>query len=124
MPILDGRHGDAYDTFTRNSLEYGAIMETPDGARFRFTEMGGTVGVANKLYQAEAPTTNWLTQAIATAMAVGDKTILFTPGATTINAGDLAGGTALVWKRLLTLVTSIQSRVTLLFLDQQRVYLH
>jgi hypothetical protein len=58
--------------------------------------MGGTLGVANKLYQAAAAVANWETQAHTVALAVGDTEISFTDGGTSFTANQLAGGTIIV----------------------------
>ena len=92
-----GAEKDTYETGTFQQYPLGQKLVTPDGSIFRYVEMGTTLGVANNLYQAEAPTANWLSQALATtAMASGDATITFTPGATAIAVDELAGGTVLV----------------------------
>ena len=94
---LFGAEKDVYETGTFQQYPIGQKLVTPDGSIFRYVEMGATLGVANNLYQAEVPTTNWVKQDLATtAMAVGDSTITFTPGATAIAADELAGGTILV----------------------------
>lgn len=93
-----GAYKDAYEVGTVQIFPLGQKLVTPDGSVFRYTEMGGTVGVAAKLYQSEAPKADWSSQALAgTAMAVGDTTIAFTPAVgTALSANDLARGTVLV----------------------------
>ena len=95
--IIYGAEKDVYETGSVQLYPLGQVLELPSGARFRYSEMGGTVGVANKLYQAEVPKADWSSQLVSTALAVGDTTIKFTPAAgTALSANDLAGGTVLV----------------------------
>ena len=95
--ILYGLDKDVYETGGTMLYPLGTKLITPSGSVFRYAEVGATVGVANKLYQAETRTADWVTQAIATtAMAVGDTTITFTPAVgTALVANDLAGGTVI-----------------------------
>ena len=86
-----------YETST-TKLPYpvGQKAETPDGCIFRYSEMAGTTGVANKLYQSAAPTAHWCTQAVAVALAVGDTEISQHDGGTAFTVNQMAGGTIVV----------------------------
>lgn len=91
-----GEYADPLETSTTPQYPIGQKMETRDGKVYRYTEMGGTVGVANKLYQSSVPVANWLTQAIATAMVAGDTAIVINIGATAVALNELAGGSIVV----------------------------
>ena len=75
----------------------GQRAETPDGSIYRYVLMGGTVGIANRMYQGAATAVaHWTTQDIAVAMAVGDTEISFHDGGTAFTVNQLAGGSLLV----------------------------
>ncbi len=95
VATIYGAEKDVYLVGTQQLYDLGQKLETPSGEIFRFTEMGGTVGIANNLYQGEVPTPNWVTQALTTAMAVGDTTITAADGGTAAVADELAGGTVI-----------------------------
>ena len=95
--ILYGQDKDVYETGGTMLYPLGTKLITPSGSVFRYAEMGATIGVANKLYQGETRSTDWVTQAATVALAAGDTTITFRPAAgTALVANDLAGGTVLV----------------------------
>ena len=94
--VLNINYSDVYETGTVQLYPIGQTGITPDGSIFRYAEIGATVGVANKMYQSEGPTANWLSQAATTALVVGDTTIGFTDGGTAVAVNELAGGTVLV----------------------------
>jgi hypothetical protein len=93
---LHGAEKDVYAITAYQVYPLGTKLVTPNGSIFRYTEMGGTAGVAAKLYQSEAPTAGWLSQAATVALAVGDATITFRPTSTALVANDLARGTVVV----------------------------
>lgn len=97
MPaVIYGAEKDVYATGTQQLRALGQKMLTPDGSVFRYAEMAGTIGVANKLYQSAVPTSNWDSQALATAMTLGDTTITVFDSGTAAVADQLAGGTIVV----------------------------
>ncbi len=97
MPaVIYGAEKDVYAVGTQQLRKLGQRMMTPDGDVFRYSEMANTVGVANSLYQGAVPDSNLVTQALTTALAVGDVTVTQTDGGTTVVADYLAGGTIVV----------------------------
>ena len=97
MPVnIYGSESDVYTVGSQQLHTVGQRMMTPDGSVFRYGEMGATVGVANKLYQSSAVVAHWLTQALATAMAVGDATITQKDGGTAFVVDQMARNTILV----------------------------
>ena len=82
-----------YETGLKQLELVGQKAETPDGSIFRYTQMGGVVGVANKLYQSAVPAALWLTQVHTVALDVGDTEISFKDGGTAFVANEAAGGT-------------------------------
>ena len=94
MPaVIYGAEKDVYATGTQQLRRLGQKMLTPDGSVFRYTEMGGTTGVANKLYQASAPVAHWEGTDLTVAMVVGDATISFEDGGAAFGVDEAAGGT-------------------------------
>jgi hypothetical protein len=55
--------------------------------------MGGTVGIANKLYQSAAPTSDWITQTHTIDIAAGATSFSFDDGGTAFTKNQMAGGT-------------------------------
>ncbi len=90
-----GAEKDVYVVGTRQLLDIGQKLELPSGDVFRYTMMGGTVGVANKLYQSSIPDGNWLTQAHTVAVLVGDTSFSFDDAGTAFTVDQMAGGTVL-----------------------------
>ena len=87
----------AYETGSTQIYPIGQKAETPDGSVYRYCMMGGTIGVANKMYQGAATAVaNWTSQAHTVALAVGDTEISFKDGGTAFTADQLAGGSILV----------------------------
>lgn len=82
-----------YETGTTQLYPIGQKAETPDGCIFRYTEMGGTVGIASNLYQSAALVAHHNTQAVTVALAVGDTEISFHDGGTALAVNEMAGGT-------------------------------
>ena len=86
-----------YETGSTQIYPVGQRAMTPDGSVFRYSLMGATVGVANKMYQGAATAVaNWTSQAHTVALTAGDTQISFKDGGTTFTADQLAGGTILV----------------------------
>ncbi len=92
VATIYGAEQDVYAVGTQQKFDIGQKMETPDGDVFRFTLMGSTIGIANKLYQSSIPIGNWADTDITVAMAVGDTTISFTDGGTAFVVDEAAGG--------------------------------
>ncbi|KKL78553.1 hypothetical protein LCGC14_2023720, partial [marine sediment metagenome] len=89
-------YGTPYETSTASQYPLGQKAEDPSGSIFRYTLMGSTVGVANKLYQGSIPVANWTTQTHTVALAVGDTEISFDDGGTAFTVNQLEGGSLLV----------------------------
>lgn len=83
-----------YETGTTQQYPIGQRAETPNGDVFRYTLMGGTIGVANKLYQSSIPVANWTTQTHTIEATAGDTSISFDSG-TNFAVNQAAGGTVL-----------------------------
>ena len=90
--------GIGFETYTaKNGVAVGLRAEVSDGRIFRFTEMGGTVGVANKMYEAGAGPADWDTMAVQAAVAAGASAIPYTNGGSTaLVADDLENGYIIV----------------------------
>ena len=94
MPgTLDIPYSTPYETGLKQLHAVGQKAETPDGSIFRYTQMGATLGVANKLYQSSLPVDNWRTILHTVALAVGDTEISFNDDGTAFVANEAAGGT-------------------------------
>ncbi len=85
-----------YETTTSQLYPLGQKAEDPSGAIFRYSLMGGVVGIANMLYQSSLPVTNWVTQTHTVALAVGDTEISFDDGGTALTVNQAQNGTILV----------------------------
>ncbi len=72
--------------------DIGQRAETPDGAIFRYSEMGSVQGVANKLYQGAAADTNWQDTENSVALTAGDTQITFHDDGTTFAVDEARGG--------------------------------
>ncbi len=84
-----------YETGATQLYPIGQKAEDPSGSIFRYTLMGSTIGVANKLYQSAIPTANWLTQTHTVEATAGDTSISFDDGGTAFTVNQAAGGTVL-----------------------------
>ncbi len=85
-------YGAPYETGTTKLYTVGQRMETPDGSIFRYSLMGGTIGVANKIYQGAAADTNWQDTEHTTALVVGDTQISFLDDGTAFTVDQAEGG--------------------------------
>lgn len=93
MPrTLEIEHGTPYETGTTQLYDWGQRGETEDGSLFRFTKMGATLGVANKLYQGPAEVDNWQDTEHTTALVVGDTQISFLDDGTAFAIDEAKGG--------------------------------
>ncbi len=93
--VIYGEFGDQQvaQSTRIGDLPLGTPMDLPDGRRFRHVKMSATAGVVGKMYTAPAGVTDHGTVAgsgmvIATAVAVGDKTITLTTNGTTVVTKD------------------------------------
>ena len=89
-----------YETGLKQLQAVGQKAETPDGSIFRYTQMGATLGVANKLYQSSIPIGDWITQVHTVAIVVGDTEISHKTASTTFVANEAAGGTLVLEETL------------------------
>lgn len=81
--IIFGADQTVFSTTTTRRFPFGTRLYTQDGREFRYTENGGTAigtGVGGRLFQSSAPSANYDNQAIATAAAVGARSIDVTLG--------------------------------------------
>ena len=81
-----------YETGSVKVEAMGQRAECPDGSIWRYSLMGGTTGVANKLYQSAAVTSNWTNQDLAVAWTAGDTSVSFHDGGTAFTVNQLEGG--------------------------------
>lgn len=82
---IQGSHAEPYNTGSVRLYDLGQRLECPNGRIYRYSEMGATVGVANKIYASEAPDTALDTlQIAATQTAATSTTMTFTNGTTAI----------------------------------------
>lgn len=86
-----GADAAPYASHVTQQFPMGQVMELPNGKIFRYAKMGGTLGVANKLYQAAVGAGNWDSLAVVTC-ALGASTISLTNGATAITENNFAEG--------------------------------
>ncbi|KKM19284.1 hypothetical protein LCGC14_1657210 [marine sediment metagenome] len=91
VATIYGAEKDVYLVGTQQLYALGQKLETPDGSIFRFTEMAGTVGVANKLYQSSVAEANW--EGTDATLVAGATSIPFADGGTTFAVDEAAGGT-------------------------------
>jgi hypothetical protein len=86
-----------YETSTTQlPYQVGQKAESPDGRLYRYTKMGATLGVANKLYQSSLPVANWISQTHTVALAVGDTELSFDDGGTAFTVNQMENGNVLV----------------------------
>lgn len=90
-----GADAAPYTSHNTQQFPLGQVMELPNGKIFRYAEMGNTVGVANKLYQSEVPSSNWDTLSVVTAI-LGASTITATVASTAMLENDFAEGSCVV----------------------------
>lgn len=81
-----------YETGTTPLFDVGQRAETEDGCIFRYTKMGSTTGVANKLYQGPAAVGNWQDTLHTTDLKVGDTQISFLDDGTSFAVDEAKGG--------------------------------
>ncbi len=81
-----------YETGATQLYPIGQKAEDTSGSIFRYTLMGGTIGVANKLYQSAIPTANWLSQTHTVEATAGDTSLSFNDGGTALTVNQAAGG--------------------------------
>lgn len=84
-----------YETGATQLYPIGQKAETTSGDIFRYTLMGGTIAIANSLYQSEPPTAFWVTQTHTIEATAGDTSISFDDGGTAFTVNQAAGGTVL-----------------------------
>lgn len=85
-------YGTPYETGPTKLYDIGQRAEDPDGSVFRYTLMGGTVGVANKLYQGAAAITDHQDTENTVALVVGDTQITFHDDGTAFTVDEAQGG--------------------------------
>ena len=90
--ILQGNDGDQFGDQVTPLFSVGQKMELPDNRIFRYVLMGGTIGVANNLYQSSIPDAGWLRENNATATVKDDTRIDTSNTTTAIVANDFAEG--------------------------------
>jgi hypothetical protein len=81
-----------YETGTIKVEAMGQRAECPDGSIWRYSLMGATTGVANKLYQSAAAVAHWTNQDLAVAWTAGDTEVSFHDGGTAFTVNQLEGG--------------------------------
>ncbi len=93
MPnTVQGSYATPYETGAAQLYPLGQRLECPNGRTYRYAEMGATTaGVIAKLFQSEV-NANFDTLSLASAIVVGDTSVVFTNGATEIPLNELAGG--------------------------------
>ncbi len=89
-------YGTPYETGAKPQFPIGQKAETPNGDVFRYTLMGATVGIANRVYQTQVLDGNFNSVAHSVSLAVGDTEISFKDGGTALAADEAVGGTILV----------------------------
>ena len=79
--VIYGKPGEQFQTDQYKRHNFGTKMYINDRV-YVYAQMGGTAGVAGKLYQSEVPTAHWNTVTADTARAAGATAISATIGAT------------------------------------------
>ncbi len=85
-------YGTPYETGATKLYDIGQRAEDPDGSVFRYTLMGGTTGVANKIYQGAAAITDHQDTEHTVALVVGDTQITFHDDTTGFTVDECQGG--------------------------------
>ncbi len=85
-------YGTPYETGPTKLYDIGQRAEDPDGSIFRYTLMGGTTGVANKIYQGAAAITDHQDTENTVALVVGDTQITFHDDGTAFTVDEAQGG--------------------------------
>ena len=93
---IEGVEGDQFGDQVDPAFPLGTKMSLPDGRLYRYAEMGGSVGVANKLYQAEVANAGWLAELVQGSIVVGDTDIGMENSSVAIVIDDFAEGYAAV----------------------------
>ena len=90
---IQGDYAASYETDAVAAFPLGQRMECPNGRIFRYAEMGTTVGVAAKLYSAEATNTEWDTMSTTTTItALTSTSVSYTNGASAVAQDELKYG--------------------------------
>ncbi len=90
--IVQGNDGDQFGDQVTALFPVGQKMELPDNRIFRYSEMGNTIGVANKLYQSEVPLAGYLRELIVTEMSHDQTKVDLANSSLAIIANDFAEG--------------------------------
>lgn len=81
--VMQGSYGTPYETGAKRKYPLGQRLESPNGRVWRYAEMGATIGVSNKLYQSEVPSSDFKDMLITTATVADTTTQLsYTLGST------------------------------------------
>src|SRR4051812_40365961 len=83
---------DARQVSATQLHKLGAVAETADGRVFRYAAAGAVNLAAGKLNNPVAAVANHTNIAVATAAAVGDRSVNVTLGATATTSGQYDGG--------------------------------
>jgi hypothetical protein len=79
--VIYGKPGEQFQADQYKRHNFGTKMYINDRV-YVYAQMGGTAGVAGKLYQSEAVTAHWNSATADTARAAGATTISATIGGT------------------------------------------
>lgn len=74
--------GVVYQTTTDKRGRLGSVAVLPDGRRYVYVEMGGTVAVEGRLFQAPVPSTNFINENPTVAAVLGATTVTMDVAAT------------------------------------------
>ncbi len=86
---------DLFKSETNPSTDVGAVFQTQDGRKFRYTLNGAVALVAGNVIQAKPVDTQFNTMAV-TATAIGATVVAVTNGTTTVAANDFKDGILVV----------------------------
>jgi len=90
--IIHGTEGEQYSTYTSKRWPLGTKMVLQDGREYRFGKAAATNIAAGKLCAATANGANFDELAVPAAVAVGQRTVTITNGATAIATDDFEDG--------------------------------
>jgi hypothetical protein len=85
-----------FETSSTQKQVLGTIRKLNDGRKFVYAKAGGVDLAAAKLVQAPAPIANHTNCAVAAAVAIGERSVTLTLGATAVTANQYKDGFLLV----------------------------
>ncbi len=85
-----------YETSREQRFPFGQVMELPNGAIYRYTRMGPTLGVKAHLYQSEVPNAEFDTLVVATGAVAGGAQLIITNGTVAVTENEFTEGQVVI----------------------------